>query len=71
LAIEVAGAIHFEEGQLEKDRLRQIRLVSLGVHVKRFSDLDVKNDLNWVLDAIRNEIARLKPTPNPSKEGKT
>ncbi|MGB5370727.1 MAG: DUF559 domain-containing protein [Flavobacteriaceae bacterium] len=71
LAIEVDGAIHFEEGQQEKDRLRQIRLVSLGVHVIRFSDLDVKNNLNWVLDEIRNEIARLNPTPNPSKGGKT
>ena len=34
------------------------------------SDLDVKNNLNWVLDEIKLEIDKLKPTPSPSKEGK-
>ena len=70
LAIEVDGAIHFKEGQQEKDQRRQKRLESLGVTVIRFSDTDVKNNLNWVLGKIRNCIEELLPTPNPSQEGK-
>jgi very-short-patch-repair endonuclease len=77
LAIEVDGAIHFEEGHEEKDVIRQDRLESLGVVVLRFSDvvvlrfsdLDVRNNLDWVLEEIRHTIEAIKPTPNPSKEG--
>ena len=71
LAIEVDGSIHFEEGQQEKDARRQNRLESLGVHVIRFSDLDVKNNLSWVLEEIEKAIIEVKPTPNPSQEGKS
>lgn len=71
LAIEVDGSIHFEEGQQVKDVLLQKRLESLGVHVIRFSDLDVKNNLNWVLEEIRIVVEDLRPTPGPSPEGKT
>ena len=72
LAIEVDGSIHFKEGHQEKDEKRQHRLESLGVKVMRFSDTDVKNNLSWVLNEIRDEINRLiLPTPNPSQEGKS
>jgi len=70
LAIEVDGSIHFEEGRQEKDRRRQKRLESLGVTVIRFSDIDVKNNIGWVLEEVNSEIDRLKPTPSPSQEGK-
>ena len=70
LAIEVDGSIHFEEEQIKKDTHRQKRLESLGVKIIRFSDLDVKNNLNWVLTEIKQVISELKPTPNPSQEGK-
>ncbi len=66
LAIEVDGSIHFEEGHQGIDMHRQKRLEYLGVRVIRFSDLDVKNNLDWVLE----EIDTLEPTPNPSQEGK-
>tara|TARA_R110002072_G_scaffold7993_29_gene42321 strand:- start:4602 stop:5030 length:429 start_codon:yes stop_codon:yes gene_type:complete len=70
LAIEVDGSIHFNEGKQEKDIIRQSRLESLGVYIIRFSDLDVKNDLRWVLEEIKKIIWNIKPTPNSSKEGK-
>ena len=69
LAIEVDGSVHFEEGQQEKDRIRQKRLESLGVTVIRFNDTDVKNNLSFVIHEIAATIETLKPTPNPSKEG--
>ena len=69
LAIEVDGAIHFEEGHQEKDKTREENLGALGVTVIRFSNDDVKNNLGWVLEEIKVVIGKLKPTPNPSKEG--
>ncbi len=69
LVIEVDGSIHFKEGQQERDAIRQKRLEYLGLVVIRFSDLDVKNNLSWVLLDIKKTIKNLKPTPNPSKEG--
>jgi len=70
LAIEVDGSIHFEEEHQKKDIIRQKRLESLGIIVIRFSDLDVKNNLGWVLDEMTTSINNLKPTPNPSQEGR-
>ena len=70
LAIEVDGIIHFEEDHLYKDKIRQNRLEILGVCFIRFSDFDVKNNLNSVLNDIRAKVKTLKPTPNPSQEGK-
>lgn len=70
LAIEVDGSIHFEEGQQEKDAYRQKRLESLGVNFIRFNDLDVKNNLSWVLEEIKETIEKLKNPPlTPPKRG--
>lgn len=63
LAIEVDGAVHFEEGQQENDAIRQKRLESLDITVIRFSDLDVKNSLGWVLFEIEKIIDELKTHP--------
>jgi len=60
LAIEVDGSIHFEEGQEEKDNLRQQKLEFLGVKVIRFSDWDVRNNLSWVIREIEKEIFELQ-----------
>jgi len=69
LAIEVDGSIHFKEGHQKKDAIRQKRIESLGVTIIRFSDLDVKNNLPWVLEVLQDKIKQLEPTPNPSQEG--
>ncbi len=47
---------------------REIKSKKLGV---RFSDLDVKNNLRWVLEEIKNTMEQVKPTPKPSREAKT
>jgi very-short-patch-repair endonuclease len=49
LAIEVDGSFHFEDEHQEKDKIRQDRLESFGIHVIRFSDLDVRNNLDLLL----------------------
>ncbi len=63
LAIEIDGSIHFKEEHQKKDTIRQNRLESLGVAVIRFSDLDVKNNLGWVIDEIKVTINNLKTQP--------
>ena len=63
LAIEVDGSVHFIEGQHEKDTIRQNRLEYLAVCFSRFSDLDVRDNLNWVLEEIKKMILHIKPTP--------
>lgn len=71
LAVEADGSIHFIEGQQEKDSIRKSRLEFLGVCIIRFSDLDVKHNLSWVLEEIKKTIKCIEPTPSPSKEGKS
>jgi len=63
LAIEVDGSIHFEEGQEQKDTYRQKRLETLGVHLIRFNDVDVKNNLDFVLLEIKEKNENLKNPP--------
>ena len=63
LAIEVDGSIHFKDEQQNKDIFRQNRLESLGVVLIRFNNLDVKNNLNLVLEELKNTIKKIKPTP--------
>ena len=54
LIIEIDGEIH--SGKTEKDRLRQKRLESLGFHLLRFLDSDVKQNIRGVLAAIEEWI---------------
>lgn len=69
LALEIDGSSHHPEEQQIKDKARQERLESLGVHFLRFDDLDVKKNIKWVLNEIWRWIENQKPTPNPSQEG--
>lgn len=57
LAIEVDGAIHFEERQQRKDARRQKHLEALGVTFIRFNDADMKNNLRWVLEELKEKIS--------------
>ena len=50
LAIEIDGSSHLFRG--EADLERQERLESLGVRFMRFGDLEIKRNLNEVLDMI-------------------
>ncbi|MEP0366925.1 MAG: DUF559 domain-containing protein [Cyclobacteriaceae bacterium] len=56
LAIEVDGSTHYHDDQPEKDQRRQERLESLGVRFIRFDDLDVKSDINWVVNEILHGV---------------
>ncbi|MEQ6167486.1 DUF559 domain-containing protein [Ekhidna sp. MALMAid0563] len=50
LAIEINGLSH--EWKVGYDKLRLGKLKTAGVNVLVFDDLDVKKDINWVLNQI-------------------
>lgn len=56
LAIEIDGESHVHEEVSIKDKKRQRRLEELGVRFLRFDDLEVKNEMNYVLNVIYNWI---------------
>jgi very-short-patch-repair endonuclease len=67
LVIEVDGSSHNDKYNYDVNR--QTKLQDLGVKFIRFSDVDVKKNMNGVLSALKNkvdEIVRTSPRP-PSK----
>ena len=67
LAIEIDGDSH--DYREEKDLQRQQRLESFGITFLRFADIDVKGNMEGVLQSIKmriNELEEHPPTP-PSR----
>ena len=60
LAIEVDGDSHDFEESVQYDKIRQGKLEQFNVHVLRFDDLDVKNDMAWVIEEIGRWIENHK-----------
>ena len=71
LAIEIDGISHDSELAIIKDQQRQTDIESLNINFLRFSDEDVKKNLEGVLITIHSWIIAHvnQPTPNPSQEG--
>jgi very-short-patch-repair endonuclease len=59
LAIEINGMSHDNEESFIKDNLRQKRLENLGVKFIRFSEADVKYDMENVMRAISGDIVAI------------
>jgi len=58
LAIEIDGVTHSGVEAESADRERQAELESLGVHVVRFLDSDVRENMTGVIAAISDWIER-------------
>jgi very-short-patch-repair endonuclease len=56
LAIEIDGSSHDGEEAKVNDEIRQERLESLGVRFLRFTDVDVKRNMEMVVDSIEQWI---------------
>jgi very-short-patch-repair endonuclease len=63
LAVEIDGVSH--EGREELDRERQIAIESLGVRFLRFDDLEVKENIDGVVQAIENWIRAQERRTHP------
>jgi very-short-patch-repair endonuclease len=59
LAIEVDGMSHNFEGAFLKDEIRQQKLESLGVKFIRFTEGDMKYDMQNVIRAIEGKIIEI------------
>ena len=60
LVIEIDGVYHFEEEQKVKDNERQKLLEEMGLYFLRFSEQQVRKDMDLVLKEIGNYIAEFK-----------
>ncbi len=63
LAIEVDGATHFTDEDIAYDKDRQERIEQLGVRFLRFTNLDIYDSLECVMEVIRNKIKEIETTP--------
>ena len=67
LVIELDGDSHSD--QVEYDEERTAYLNEYGIHVIRFTNFDVIENIDGVLDALERSCAsRLPPLPNPLPE---
>ncbi len=65
LAIEVDGDSHFTENAVKNDIERQKIIEAFGITFLRFTNLDIYENLENVLDSIDIEM-RKDTSPNPS-----
>ena len=56
LIIEIDGSYHYEINQKLKDQERQKVLEEMGLNCLRFSEIEVKKEMNFVLKTIENYI---------------
>ncbi len=56
LVIEIDGSYHFESEQKIKDDQRQKVLQKMGLNFLRFSEQEIRKDMDVVLKAIENYI---------------
>ena len=59
LAVEIDGCTH--DYKMEEDAIRQERLETLGVKFLRYTDLDVKRNIEGVVHSIQNWIKAHTP----------
>lgn len=71
LVVEIDGWVHGEESVARRDQIREHFLTSLGLHVKRYTAVQINSDLEWVLENLKNycdELSgQLGRQPHPSR----
>ena len=65
LIVEVDGITHLDEDAKEKNRRRELDLVSVGFRIIRFTDEAILNNINGVIDALENFIDKLSLSDPP------
>ena len=61
LVIEVDGDSHFSSEAQEYDRLREVYILSLGIKIIRFTNLEIQKNIDGVISRIAEELPRLTP----------
>jgi very-short-patch-repair endonuclease len=60
LAIEVDGATHITEEEIEYDKRRQKTIETYGIRFLRFTNLEIYTDMENVLEKIRVKVKELE-----------
>ena len=69
LVIEVDGITHQWEETYEKDKIKETEIIKAGFTLLRFTDDEVLNHINNVINRIEDEISRLCPPPAGELKG--
>lgn len=64
LAIELDGQYHMNPTSEEKDAARTRKLEEVGLKVLRFENRTVFDNLDWVLEEIKNNFSSGPPRPS-------
>ena len=56
IAVELDGSQHYEDGKIEKDKIRDEYLKNLGIKVLRYSNKDINQNFESVCQDILNNI---------------
>ena len=59
LAIEVDGVTHNSPEEIENDKIRQEQIESHKITFLRFTNQEVYNKMNYVVDSIKSKIIEL------------
>jgi len=71
LGIEADGGQHYDEDGKRKDQIRTEELSKCGIKILRFSDCEVLNNIEGIVEVIQQEIEKLMTPPhlNPLPKG--
>ena len=71
LAIELDGITHEFPEVIQKDKIKEKRLRSLGIQLLRFDDDQVIEDIDWVIEEINLYVLNFRKThpPTPLERG--
>ena len=64
LGIEADGGQHYDEDGKQKDEIRTEELSKFGIKILRFSDYEILNNIEGVVEVIQEEIGKLIISPH-------
>jgi very-short-patch-repair endonuclease len=62
LVIEIDGGQHLDDEAVEYDKIREEYMLSVGIKTIRFSNKDVKENIDGIMDYLKNIIDKIKIT---------
>ncbi len=70
LGVEADGGQHYDEDGKQKDEIRTEELSNFGIKILRFSDYEILNNIEGIIEIIQEEIQKLTIPPhlNPLPE---
>ena len=69
VVIEVGGDTHADESQKTKDEEREKYLLSLGLYVIRYTNQEILENIDGVLEDLGQKLSKDSTSPRPSKGG--